>query len=254
MPVFNAQDDAVRTLASFVEDAPVFALVVDDGSATPFVCPPLHNGVSVEVLRLEKNGGIEAALAAGVDRLLASGIRFIARIDAGDRATPGRLAAQRRFMLDHPEVGGLGMAAQVVSRHGEPLFFIRPPSDPAQIRRRRFARSCFVHPTMMLRDLALRASGNYRRAYPAAEDLDLFLRIMEHYDCANLPDIGVLYELNETGVSGSRRQRQIISTLQLQLAYPEPANPYYWAGLAKHLAHLLVPYRWLAALKRKVLA
>ena len=62
---------------------------------------------------------------------------------------------------------------------------------------------------MMLRIDAVRAVGNYRAAYPSAEDLDLFLRLMERYDCANLPELGLYYELNEGGISATRRRRQI---------------------------------------------
>ena len=73
---------------------------------------------------------------------------------------------------------------------------------------------------MMLRVDAVRAVGNYRAEYRAAEDLDLFLRLMERHDCANLPEFGLYYELNE-----ARHQRdqtahaRCSSTLRLQLRY-----------------------------------
>ena len=83
--------------------------------------------------------------------LLESGVRFIARIDAGDLALPGRLAKQRAYLDAHPEVAALGTWVDVVSMTGAHLFSLKPPTEPATIRRRRFYRSCFVHPAMMLR-------------------------------------------------------------------------------------------------------
>jgi hypothetical protein len=203
---------------------------------------------------MSRNSGIERALQTGIDALAQRGFRYAARIDAGDRSVPQRLTRQRRFMELHPQVAGLGMWTQVVTREGKPLFMLTPPAEPDQIRRLRFFRSCLAHPSMMLRVDAVRAAGNYRAAYPSAEDLDLFLRLMERYDCANLPELGLYYELNEGGISATKRRRQVNSTLRLQLRYFNAANLYDWLGLAKNLLHLVTPYRALQRVKRTLLA
>ena len=249
LPAFNCQAALERTLYSFAEGVPVRVLIVDDGSSPPLGAPPIA-GLSIEILRLARNGGIERALAAGVERIAAMGALYAARIDAGDRAWPGRLGKQRAFLDQHPEVDALGMWARVVDPTGAPLFMLTPPAAPAAIRRLRFARSCFVHPAMMLRISAVLAAGNYRDRYRAAEDFDLFLRIMENGECANLVEPGIDYELNQDGISATRRRTQIGSTLALQWHYREPANPYYWLGFAKNLLHLVVPYALLARAKR----
>lgn len=253
MPAYNGQADVDLTLASFSESTLVHVLIVDDGSTPPIVAPVLAN-MKIDVLRMPRNGGIERALQTGIDALAQRGFRYAARIDAGDRSVPQRLARQRAFMESHPQVAGLGMWTQVVTREGKPLFLLTPPAEPAQIRRLRFFRSCLAHPSMMLRIDAVRAVGNYRAAYPSAEDLDLFVRLMERYDCANLPELGLYYELNEGGISATKRRRQVNSTLRLQLRYFNAANPYDWLGLAKNLLHLVTPYRALQQVKRRLLA
>ncbi|MDE1012250.1 MAG: glycosyltransferase [Paraburkholderia fungorum] len=253
MPAYNGQADVDLTLASFSESTLVHVLIVDDGSTPPIVAPVLAN-MKIDVLRMPRNGGIERALQTGIDALAQRGFRYAARIDAGDRSVPQRLARQRAFMESHPQVAGLGMWTQVVTREGKPLFLLTPPAEPAQIRRLRFFRSCLAHPSMMLRIDAVRAVGNYRAAYPSAEDLDLFVRLMERYDCANLPELGLYYELNEGGISATKRRRQVNSTLRLQLRYFNATNPYDWLGLAKNLLHLVTPYRALQQVKRRLLA
>uniref|UniRef100_E1TAD2 Glycosyl transferase family 2 n=1 Tax=Burkholderia sp. (strain CCGE1003) TaxID=640512 RepID=E1TAD2_BURSG len=253
MPAYNSQADVDLTLASFNERALVHVLIVDDGSTPPIVAPALSN-MQIEVLRMPVNGGIERALEAGIEALAQRGFRYAARIDAGDRSVPQRLAKQRAYMEAHPQVAGLGMWTQVVTRAGEPLFMLTPPAEAAQIRRLRFFRSCLAHPSMMLRIDAVRAVGNYRANYRSAEDLDLFVRLMERYDCANLPELGLYYELNEGGISATKRRRQVLSTLRLQLRYFNAANLYDWLGLAKNLLHLVTPYRALQRAKRSLLA
>jgi glycosyltransferase involved in cell wall biosynthesis len=253
LPAYNGQADVDLTLASFSESALVHVLIVDDGSTPPIVAPAIPN-MKIEVLRMQQNGGIERALQTGIDALAQRGFRYAARIDAGDRSVPQRLAKQRVFMELHPRVAGLGMWTQVVTREGKPLFMLTPPAEPNEIRRRRFFRLCLAHPSMMLRVDAVRAVGNYRAAYPSAEDLDLFVRLMERYDCANLPELGLYYELNEGGISSTKRRRQVNSTLRLQLRYFNAANLYDWLGLAKNLLHLVTPYRALQRIKRTLLA
>lgn len=253
IPAYNGQADVDLTLASFSESAPVHVLIVDDGSTPPIIAPAIAN-LKIDVLRMAQNGGIERALQTGIDTLAQRGFRYAARIDAGDRSVPHRLAKQRLFMELHPRVAGLGMWTQVVTREGKPLFMLTPPAEPDAIRRLRFFRSCLAHPSMMLRIDAVRAVGNYRAEYRSAEDLDLFVRLMAQYDCANLPELGLYYELNEGGISATKRRRQVSSTLRLQLRYFNAANPYDWLGLAKNLLHLVTPYRALQRIKRSLLA
>ncbi|PTB20693.1 glycosyl transferase [Trinickia symbiotica] len=253
MPAYNAQVDVERTLASFDEPATVRVLIVDDGSVPPIVAPELPN-VTVDILRMLKNGGIERALEAGIEALAARGCKYAARIDAGDLAAPGRLFKQRAYLEAHPNVAGVGMWTQVVSLEGKPLFLLKPAAAPDDVRRLRFFRTQLVHPAMMLRVDAVRAVGSYRANYRAAEDLDLFVRLMERYDCANLPELGLYYEINEGGISAKKRRRQVVSTLKLQLRYFNALNVYDWLGLLKNLLHLVTPYTLLQRVKAAVFA
>ncbi|KND55738.1 Glycosyl transferase, family 2 [Candidatus Paraburkholderia kirkii] len=252
MPAFNGQADVERTLASFREASPVRVLIVDDGSTPPIVAPAI-DGMRIEILRMPKNGGIECALQAGIEALAARGVRYAARIDAGDLAAPGRLGKQRAYMEAHPRVAVLGMWTHVVSTDGAPLFDLKPPAEPAAIRRMLLARTCFTHPSLMLRIDAVIEAGNYRARYRAAEDLDLILRLMERHDGANLPEFGLFYELNEDGISATKRRAQVVSTLRLQLRHLRVTNPLDWIGVVKSIAHLVLPYRALRGLKAKLL-
>ncbi|BBU28191.1 glycosyl transferase [Burkholderia sp. THE68] len=252
MPAFNGQAEVERTLASFSETSTVDVLIVDDGS-TPPIAAPVIDGMRIAILRMPQNGGIERALEAGVAALAARGVNYAARIDAGDLATPGRLAKQRAYLDAHPRVAVLGMWTHVVSTSGAPLFDLTPPTEPAAIRRMMLARTCFTHPSLMLRVDAVIEAGNYRAQYRAAEDLDLILRLLQRHDGANLPEFGLFYELNESGISATKRRAQVISTLRLQLRYLRVSNPLDWLGVTKSIAHLVLPYRALRGLKARFL-
>lgn len=65
---------------------------------------------------------------------------------------------------------------------------------------------------------------------------------MQRHDCANLPEFGVYYELNEQGISATKRRTQTLSTLRLQLKYMRLTNLPDWLGVVKSIAHLTLPY------------
>ncbi len=131
---------------------------------------------------------------------------------------------------------------------------LRSAADARTLRRTRMLRSPLVHPSVTLRIDAVLAVGNYRVQYLAAEDLDLFLRLMERYDCVNLPELGLYYELNEGGTSATKRRRRIASTLRLQARYLNVLNWRDWAGTAKSLLHFVMPYGALLRIKRALSA
>lgn len=248
IPAYNCHEDLERTLASINEIAPVFVLIVDDGSTLP-ISPRKHAGLTIEVVQLPLNVGVERARAIGIDELAARGFLYAATIDAGDLVVPQRLSKQRAFLALHPRVACIGTWAQVIFRDNLISFTLRPSGDPARLRRTRFARAPFINSSVMLDVKRVIEVGNYRDRYPAAEDLDMFLRLMEHYDCANLTELGVYYELNANGVSATKRRKQIHSTLALIIQYFDARNPYDWLGAAKAIAHFVTPYPLLHKLK-----
>jgi hypothetical protein len=76
----------------------------------------------------------------------------------------------------------------------------------------------FAHPTMVLRrDLVLRLGG-YRRAFESAEDYDLWLRLIEHADMANLPNVLVQYRIHSQSVTREHTFRQRYRALVARFA------------------------------------
>jgi glycosyltransferase involved in cell wall biosynthesis len=248
MPVFNAQADLERSLRSLAgQVAPGDVIVVDDGS-TPAITVPAD--FPAQLLRLERNQGIVAALNAGLDHILQGHYGYIARLDAGDLCRPGRLAAQQAYLDANPACALLGGAAQVVDLAGKPLFLLPSPQADAAIRRRMCFNSAFIHPAVMMRVSALRDTGVYDKAYQYAEDYELFSRLLARHLAANLPDVLIDYEMNPGGISLSRRRQLLLARLRVQWRYRQPARPACWLGLMQTVLMLGLPNRLLLALKK----
>lgn len=220
IPHFNNPDGLRTSLASIAEDDPADVYVIDDGSTTPptveQVSAMVQGSRVVEVLALPQNVGIEGALNAGLDRIIADGYEYIARLDCGDRNVGLRFARQMAYLDAHSEVVLLGGAAQFVDPAGEPLFVRTMPTSHEEIAAFMRSNSAFMHPAVMFRADVAQRIGHYPTDFPAAEDYAYFWRFMDTGRVANLPDVLIEYEVDPGSISRSKRSIQLRSRLRIQ--------------------------------------
>ncbi|MGQ9736046.1 MAG: glycosyltransferase [Thermaceae bacterium] len=252
MPVYNDQEGLIRSLESLPEEVPLDIVVVDDGSTPPIRLPKVAAPHRVFLLRMEENKGIEHALNHGLGWILERGYAYVARLDAGDIPLPGRFLKQVKFLEENPEYALVGGQVQFVGLNGEEVFRERFPTEDAQIRRIMHARNCFIHPAVMLRVSALEAVGLYSDRYEAAEDFELFFRIMRRFKVANLPDYVVRCEVNPKGISLTKRRKQILGRLRVMLRHFDPRLKESWLGLIKNTLLLFAPVKLVQTLKRRL--
>lgn len=134
---------------------------------------------------------------------------YLALLDSDDQALPERLAVQARFLDGRTDLLGAGSNLEFMDDDGRPAASARYPlrlTDPAALRlRTREGWGCFAHTSMMLRRRAMLDVGGYREAFVHAEDDDLFLRLLDRGDLANLPDVLVRYRCHEENAARSDR-------------------------------------------------
>lgn len=142
---------------------------------------------------LEGSGtGLVAALRRAASRARAP---LLARMDADDVAHPERLAAQRGFLRDRPELAGCGTGIRYFPREALGSGYRRYERWLNRLRtseevfRDLFVECPVAHPTLMLRRSAYQAVGGYRDlGWP--EDYDLILRLHgAGFELANLPRV-----------------------------------------------------------------
>jgi len=251
IPVYNERGRLRETLESLRAQSVAFtAVLVDDGST-----PPLEVDVNVYdfpiiVHRMPRNGGIEAALNAGLELIEARGFELVARLDVGDRCTPARLARQQAFLDAHPDVHLVGSDVEWRHDDGSLAFALSLPSKHEDISRALHHTVCLIHPTVMFRVSVLHAVGNYSYDYPAAEDFDFFWRIAQRFQVANVPEVLLVTRFDVNGLSVTRRKKQLRSKLRIQLKNFRVAEPLSFVGVARTLALMSVPYGGVVALKR----
>ena len=117
---------------------------------------------------------------------------YVAVLDSDDLAMPDRLERQIAFMESNPGIAGCGSGFDFIDAAGASIHvdkYKKRPTDPEELRRlERDGWSCFLHSSMIFRRSALEKAGGYRRAFDTAEDDDLYLRLLDDHDLANVPE------------------------------------------------------------------
>jgi glycosyltransferase involved in cell wall biosynthesis len=148
MPVRNGTAYLPESVASIQsQDFPSFELLIIDDGSTDATSALLASFAAADPrIRVfhQPPQGIVAALNTGIAHAHAP---YLARLDADDRARPGRLGRQVAFMAAHPEIGLLGTAAQVIDSAGNAVGRLTPPTAPAALARVLVRTNPFVPPS-----------------------------------------------------------------------------------------------------------
>ena len=184
-------DEAIDSIWSNQTFKPSQICIVSDGPIPVCVELILEKwsnvlGERLTRVKLEKHGGLAAALNAGV-----AFCRYplIARMDADDVSWPERFALQYKFMSQHPEVDVLGTQVEERSDDlGSILGHRRVPLSQKAITQFAKLRSPFNHPSVMYRKETIEKAGLYPYFYP--EDYPLWCKmLMKGAVFANLSEI-----------------------------------------------------------------
>jgi glycosyltransferase involved in cell wall biosynthesis len=192
-------------------------LIIDDGSedrSSEILEGFRQKDSRIRILRQENRGLIES-LNRGCE--LARGL-YIARMDADDVAGKKRLELQVAFLMEHPQIGLLGGAVNIIDVEGRILRSTSNPCSDAEIREALPNDCPFWHPTVMMRKDIFEAAGGYRKVVVHAEDYDLWLRISEVCEMANLRDVLVSYRLHSNQVTTQQCRQMVISSLMARSA------------------------------------
>ncbi|OIV39333.1 hypothetical protein BIV57_00345 [Mangrovactinospora gilvigrisea] len=189
MPVHNGMPYLAEALDGIATQTLAMELiVVDDGSSDDSAQVARRAGATVVAT---PHLGVAAAINLGVTH--ASG-RYIARHDADDVSTPTRLQEQFRFLEDNPAISAVGITSVVIDEDSDAIG--RPadgwphahhPCTPEEISAMLPGRNPMIGGSVMLRRDALERVGGYRPAFRYASDYDLWLRLDEVGELANLP-------------------------------------------------------------------
>lgn len=226
-------------------------IVVDDASTdeTPARLAAVDDP-RLTVLRNDEQLGLAASLNRGLES--AQG-RYVARLDADDVAFPQRLERQ----LEHMDgVAILGTAVVDLDADGRRGATHRNPLGRRAVRWHSLFSSPFFHPTVLV-DRAALGDLRYDTAFAESEDYDLWTRLLENTEGANLAE-PLVGKRTHAGQASQRRaglqesfQRQVALREITRLAPDVDAELAWRVGARKRGGSRRQLVRLLAAFQRK---
>lgn len=208
MPVHDAADylpEAIESILAQTHHDFEF-VIVDDGSrdvSAEIIAGYASRDPRIRMLYQERQG-VAAALNAGIDQAQGS---ILARMDADDKAHPGRLAHQLALLQQHPDVVAVGSSVVAIDESGVERGTLTYPSAIESVPQAIGLSTVVCHPTAMIRLDALRQAGGYRPEFEGAEDYDLWLRLLASGRIMNVREPLLHHRLHAGQVSKRFRAR-----------------------------------------------
>lgn len=204
MPVYNADRYLVPAIESILRQTfKEFELLIindasTDGSGKIIAS---FSDKRLRVVDNENNLGVTKTLNRGLH--LAEG-ELIARQDADDLSHPERLARQVTFLRAHPDIALVGTQALIIDEWGNYKRILRDrPHHHIAIKWDLLFDNSFVHTSVMFRNKIVRDTlGGYDPSFVACEDYELWSRVAEVGQVANLPSCLVWHRMH----SASKRE------------------------------------------------
>jgi len=231
MPVYNAGKTLEAAIVSILtQDFGDFEFVIiDDASkdnSTEMIRSYAKQDSRVKPVFHQENAGVSATLNEGVTIAKAP---YVARMDADDESLPGRLGMQYIFIRNRPSVAAAGSFVYYMGVTPKLDRLFRVPVSSAEINKKLEDENCIYHPSVIMnRALVLRAGG-YRKEFKNSEDYDLWLRLHQSHELANIPIPLLRYNFTVDGMSLGRKWEQLYYVYLAKVAFRNAGKP--WAEI-----------------------
>lgn len=182
MPVYNSAKFLRAAIESILNQTLVDFefIIINDGSTDESQATiQVFNDSRIQLVHNVSNIGVTASLNKAIE--LCRG-RYIARMDADDISAPDRLRKQVAFLESNPDVCALACVAEMMDVNGNHLGWWKTDKEnisEAQIKKMLAKTNCIAHPSLMIRSEVIKRY-RYRTEKNAAEDYDLWLRLLLH--------------------------------------------------------------------------
>ena len=184
-------------------------IIIDDGSTDQSLA--ILEGYAQQDNRIhlisQQNMGLPKSLNKAL--AIAKG-EFIARMDADDISRPERFERQVEYLNNHPYCVALGCEVLQIDMDSAPIcqMGVLLVHNEIEAELLQGHGGVIRHPAVMMRRNALVAIAGYRDDFKTAEDLDLYLRLAEQGQLANLSDILLEYRIHIASVNFAKYEQQ----------------------------------------------
>lgn len=236
IPTFDRARLLLRAVRSALEQdyRPLEIIVVDDhsGDGTPELLAPLAARGELKVIRHEKNLGVSAARNTGIR---AGRGEMLAFLDSDDEWLPGKIGVQVDYLLKNPDQ----VLVQTQERWMRKGLRVNPGRKHLKKSGDIFIESvalCLISPSaVMLRRSLLDEVGLFDESLPAAEDYDLWLRVLARHPAGLIDREMVVRHGGRPDQLSARPGLDLFRAAALEKILKEPLSPERRLAVAREL-------------------
>lgn len=207
LPVYNAESYVAEAVESVLNQSfSDFELIIlDDGSTDS--SSTIVAGLSDPRIKYVRSTNV------GLTKVLNKGLKmadgeYIARMDADDISDPARFGRQVDFLNRNPQVAAVGCWWKVISSSGSVVAEKTAPTGAVRIKAQFLNSAPILHSAAMFRRASVLEVDGYDETFTYAQDRDLFLRLLAHWDLAVIPEFLFFYRINPNSITLSREIEQ----------------------------------------------
>lgn len=246
LPLFNG----AKFLSKSIENICAMAgpndeiLIVDDGSTdlTNHEIESFCKQDSRIVVHFCQHRGLVETLNYGIK---AASHELIARADIDDTYDPTRIRLQANFLTSNPDISAVFSDYKMVSISGANLGMFPSAILPELTSFSLISSQRTAHPSVMYRKSAVIAAGGYQTDDYPAEDLGLWIRLVQKGNIATIPKVLLNYTIHANSITRSNQMTMRTKSLELRKQFASQEENLLTLNRAKE--HLLqykeFPYR-----------
>ncbi|MFC1967385.1 glycosyltransferase [Chloroflexota bacterium] len=216
MSVFNGEKylrEAIDSILSQTFADFEFIIVNDSSTDSSLDIIQGYKDKRIRLINNETNIGLTRSLNKAMGQ--AAG-ELVARQDADDVSLPERLGEQVKYLGAHSEIALLGTGVCLMDGEGRELASQAATENPAT---KLLQFNQFTHGSVMFRKPVIGELGGYNELFRYCQDYELWLRIAQQHQVANLPQ--PLYKLryhHENIRQRHRDESELYRLLAIRLA------------------------------------
>lgn len=136
--------------------------------------------------------GISNALNIGLAGIQSA---LVCRLDSDDLMKPSRVEKQVNFLSKNPDIGVVGSQIRKVTKDGHYINTSKFPTKKEDVRKCLTVRNVIAHSSVMFRRELIEQVEGYQSQFNGAEDYDLWIRLREKTELANIDESLTTYRV-----------------------------------------------------------
>jgi len=216
VPIYNGRNhlESLRRQLQDVSSDNIQIVIVNDGSTdiSDIAFFEFFQSLPNCKIILKEHTGLVDSLNIGIKSCLHE---FIARFDVDDVFDPNRFILQHDYLKANEDISAVFCDYEFLSIRGRSLGIMPSAVLPDLVKLSLINPQRTPHPGAMYRKNKVLEVGCYKSIDFPAEDLGLWIRLLEFGKLGSIPEVLLRYKLNSTGISSSRRKEMKSKTTQL---------------------------------------